>query len=117
MGDKIDFSFDDKICGYLISMPDFVKLSDIESWIINFDLELKTFQSLKPISILLDSNKHKFESIQCLKALRDYLTHIQEHIAKAAFVAPTSFREPEIVSGREAYFDKFEDAYLWLENK
>lgn len=68
-------------------------------------------------SVLFDTNKHNFESIQCLKSLREYLTDntvLKSRFSRAALVAPEKFMVPIIKSEVEAYFDDFEQAYKWL---
>ena len=116
MSDRIIFSFDKMINGYVIAMPDIVTLTVIADWIECFDDDIRS-SGRESYSLLIDSNKHHFESIQCLKSLREYLTQIQGQVSRVAFVAPPNFRESEIVSGREAYFDNLEQAYQWLKKR
>ena len=68
--------------------------------------------------MLIDTNKHEFESIQCLKLLREFFTTnvvIQTNVGKVAFVQPKNYRGPHVVSEIEAYFESTEEAYKWLE--
>ncbi len=119
MSAKIQIKFDKTINGYLIIMPNFVTLKMIEQWKKQFDIELKFTQNNSHYSLLIDANKHKFESIQCLKSLRDYLSYLsdsQNNLVRAAFVSPSNFREPQITSEFEAYFDDYEKAYQWLKS-
>jgi hypothetical protein len=117
MDNKIEFKFDIKINGYVVTMPDFVTLDMIEEWKVRFDRELKTIRSSNKFALIFDTNKHNFESIQCLKILREYLTDnkvLKSSFSRAALVAPAKFMAPNIKSEVEAYFDNFEEAYKWL---
>lgn len=101
----------------MVTMPDFVTLKMIEEWKIRFEQKLKTFPSLNNCALLFDTGKHNFESIQCLKSLREYLTDdalIKSCVTRAALVAPAKFMAPSIKSESEAYFDNIDVAYQWL---
>ncbi len=118
MEDRIKINYDKRINGYVVTMPDFVTLEMIEEWKDRFDQKLKTIRKSDNLSLLFDTNKHNFESIQCLKSLREYLTGntlIRSSISKSAFVAPAKYMTPTIKSKVEAYFDNLEQAYQWLE--
>ena len=118
MSENIRVSFDKKINGYIISMPEFISLNSIEEWKNKIDLELKSLPLNQKVVMLIDTNKHEFESIQCLKSLREFFTSnavIQFNIVKVAFVRPKSYGEPHIKSEFEAYFESVEEAYKWLE--
>ena len=98
-------------------MPDFVTLEMIEEWKARFDNKLKKNRNSGNFALLFDTNMHNFESIQCLKSLREYFTDntvIKSRFSKTALVAPASFMAPKIKSEVEAYFDNFEQAYKWL---
>ena len=98
-------------------MPDFVTLEMIEEWKDRFDNELKTIRNSNNFALLFDTNQHHFESIRCLKCLREYLTDnavLRSRFSRVALVAPSKFISPEITSKGEAYFDNFEQAYNWL---
>ncbi len=70
------------------------------------------------MALLLDTNKHQFESIECLKFLRDLISNEVIHrLSSVAFVQPREYRTPEVPSSTEGYFDNFEDAYTWLQQK
>lgn len=72
------------------------------------------------IVLLIDTNLHQFESVQCLKGLRDFLTMnpvIQSRKVKAAFVKPENVMPSHIKSEFEAYFHSYDEAYKWLERK
>jgi hypothetical protein len=117
MEDRIEFNFDKSINGYVVTMPDFVTLNMIEEWKDKFDQELKTLRNSNNFALLFDTNKHNFESIQCLKSLREYLTDneiLKLRFSKAALIAPARFMAPKIKSEDEAYFDNVEQAYKWL---
>jgi hypothetical protein len=114
----IEFNFDIRINGYVVTMPDFVTLDMIEEWKDRFDRELQSIRSSNKLALLFDTNKHNFESIQCLKILREYLTDnkvLKSSFSRAALVAPAKFMAPNIKSEVEAYFDNTEEAYKWLQ--
>ena len=118
MENKIEFNLDIRINGYVVTMPDFVTLDMIEEWKVRFDRELKTIRRSNKYAFIFDTNKHNFESIQCLKILREYLTDnkvLKSRFSRAALVAPAKFMAPSIKSEVEAYFDNLEQAYKWLE--
>ena len=117
MEDRIEIKFDKRINGYVVTMPDFVTLDIIEEWKDRFDQELKTIRNSNNYALLIDTNKHNFESIQCLKSLREYLTDstiLKSIFSRAALVSPAKFMAPIIKSEVEAYFDNLDDAYKWL---
>ena len=117
MTGRIQVKFDEKLKGYIVSMPDFISLSAIEEWKDRFDIDLISIPSDQQARLLIDTNQHQFESIQCLKSLREFFANnsvIQSNGVKVAFVQPANFVEPQIRSEREAYFESFEEAYKWL---
>jgi len=117
MEDRIEINFDNRINGYVVTMPAFVTLDLIEEWKDRFDQELKTIRNSNDFVLLFDTNRHNFESIQCLKSLREYLTDnkvLKSSFSRMALVAPAKFMAPKIKSEIEAYFDNLEQAYKWL---
>lgn len=117
MEDRIKINFDKRINGYVVTMPDFVTLEMIEEWKDRFERELLSNRTTNSFALLFDTNKHNFESIECLKRLREYLEDnivIKSFISRAALVAPSRFMAPMIKSEAEAYFDNTEKAYQWL---
>lgn len=63
---------------------------------------------------------HQFESIQCLKSLRDFFTQqpvIQSNGIKVAFVQPANIIPPQIKSESEAWFENFDEACNWLKKE
>jgi hypothetical protein len=118
MQNRIEFNFDKRINGYVVTMPDFVTLDMIEEWKDRFDQELKTIRTSIKFALIFNTNKHNFESIQCLKVLREYLTDnkvLKSCFSRTALVAPAKFMAPVIKSEVEAYFDNLEQAFKWLE--
>ncbi len=118
MENRIEINFDKRINGYVVTMPDFVTIGMIEEWKDRFDQELKTIHNSNYFALLVDTNNHNFESIQCLKSLREYFTDnsvLKSSFSRVAFVTPANFMAPTIKSEVEAYFDNFEQAYIWLE--
>ena len=119
MKDRIEINFANNINGYVVTMPDFVTLDMIEEWEYRFDQELKTKRNSNNFALLFDTNKHNFESIQCLKSLREYFTDntvLKSRLSRAALISPSKFMAPKIKSEVEAYFDNFEQAYNWLKD-
>jgi hypothetical protein len=117
MKDSIQVKFDEELKGYGISMPDIVSISAIEEWTDRFGSDLRTTSPGQKTILLIDTNQHQFESIQCLRILRDFFANIsaiKSNGVKVAFVQPANFVEPQIKSDREAYFESFEEAYEWL---
>lgn len=117
MEDRIEINFDNRINGYVVTMPDSVTADMIEEWKDRFDQELKTIRHSNNLVLLFDTNAHNFESIQCLKSLREYFEDnkvLTSSFARVALVAPAKYTAPEIKSEVEAYFDNFEEAYKWL---
>ena len=117
MNHPITMRYDEALRAYLISMPDYVSLADIE------DLQNRLFSSFISLkegqcALLIDTNKHDFESIACLKALRDLLESppVSSNCIRVAFVQPRQYREAQIVSDQEAYFYDKTEAYSWLES-
>ena len=118
MQNRIEFNFDKRINGYVVTMPDYVTSEMIEEWKDRFDQGLETIRSSNKFALIFDTNKHHFESIQCLKILREYLTDnkvLKSSFSRTALVAPAKFMTPHIKSEVEAYFDNLERAYKWLE--
>jgi len=117
MNGNIQVSYDDKISGYVVRMPEFVSLRAIEEWRKNFSFEFKSLPSSQRVIVLIDTNRHEFESIQCLKSLRDFFTtnaEIKSNGVKTAFVQPGNIMDPHIKSDIEGYFENYDEAYKWL---
>lgn len=116
----IEYHFDRNIAGYVISMPEFIDLDTIEQWINSFEQELNTLTANQRLIMLVDTNQHEFESVQCLKRLRDFFTGntvIKANGLRVAFVQPTEYRMPNIKSESEAYFSSRDAVYAWLRAK
>ncbi len=97
-------------------MPEHITLELLKGWRKNFLLTLEKKIIRKNMALLIDTNKHQFESIACLKLLRDLISNEVIHrLSSVAFVQPRKYRIPEIPSSTEGYFDNFEDAYSWLQ--
>ena len=111
MSSGIRFEFDPQLPGYVAVMPPYVTLPMID------DLRRKVtaaFAAPAGHGLLVDTNRHEFESIECLKALRATLGDIADHCRAVAFVQPAAYREPHIASPREGYFASFAEAHAWL---
>ncbi|MDH3975187.1 MAG: hypothetical protein OEV42_12975 [Deltaproteobacteria bacterium] len=117
MASNIHYEYDAEINGYIVRMPAFVRFDSLNEWFEMFNRELSSIPSNQPLVLLIDTNEHKFESIQCLKSLREFFINnkvVKKSGVKAAFVGPGQYMEPHIKSDLEAYFDSFDEAYSWL---
>ena len=109
--------YDEELQAFTVSFPEYICHESLNAWKNVFLEVLKTRMTVKPERLLLNLNKHEFESIECLKFLREILTQItsiENGIYKIAFVQPSHHRKPGIVSENEAYFVNIEDAKSWL---
>lgn len=117
MKEKIQFKYEAEIQGYIIAMPEIIHMSSIDEWIAGFSLELASFPPEKRVVMLVNTNQHNFESIQCLKTLRMFFYDNPIFLSNGvtvAFVAPEKYVKPHIESEVEAYFDCCEQAFMWL---
>ena len=87
MGTGIEFNFYKRINGYAVAMQDFVMLDMIEEWKSRFDQNVIAIQSSIRSALILDTNMRNFESIQCLKILREYLIDIKALKSKFSMTA------------------------------
>jgi hypothetical protein len=116
MQEQISTNYDRHLDCVIVRFPDYVTERQIRSWIPDF-LNILEVNELKESDLLLDTNRHNFENIQCLMLLRETLTTepaVQHAIRRAAFVQPPSVREPIVVSDAEAYFCEVKDAQAAL---
>ncbi len=107
--------FDTNINAYVVSLPDYVYLKELKEWGLQFLMQLEDRGEIA--SLLFDTNQHIFESVECLKYLRDLLSKnliTKEYISRTAFVQPLETVQAHIVSDREAYFSNIEEALAWL---
>lgn len=115
--EPIKIQFDNDIQAYIVLMPEYTSFDSLHSWAEEFVGLLRERKPQEQVALLLDTNTHNFESIECLKFMREFLSNKSEiirHISRAAFVAPKGFREEGVVSTKEAYFSNYEDAWQWL---
>ena len=101
---------------YIVRFPDHIKLETMTKWGHEFKSKLVDETGLV---LLLDTNTHNFESVECLKWLREFLTKedlVIKAIERVAFVQPEAHRAPGIVSDREGYFSNPESAREWLDS-
>lgn len=111
----IQTKFNDSIHAFIVRMPNYVTLKTLNIWSQYFLQVLE--ERTEKVGLLLDTNLHEFESIECLKFLRELLSNenlVKCRISRSAFVQPLRYRQPEIVSYIEAYFSNIEDAHKWL---
>lgn len=107
--------FDAYINSYIVTFPGFVTLKALQTWGSEFLAELG--RRPDPSGLLLDSNAHAFESIECLKWLNVFFNEelkIAAAIRRVAFVQPITYRSPEVISESVAFFEKVQDAREWL---
>jgi len=117
MPDPIHTSFDSEANAFIVRFPEHTTLADLMAWGDSFRTILKKRAHHNSSGLLLDTNRHDFESIECLKYIRDLIlefTRMDHGIHKVAFVQPVSYRQPEIVSSKEGYFLTVEAAWKWL---
>ncbi len=112
---KINTTFKHNINTYIVHMPENITFEELSFWGKEF---LQSLVKSEKCSLLLDTNRHQFESIASLKLLRDILSDekVKCCISKFAFVQPKQYRSPTIVSSKEGYFTNSEDAYRWIED-
>lgn len=113
----IQTRFDSGLDAYVVNFPEFVTLNCLRRWGEAFLLELEAHAD--NVALLLDTNQHDFESVECLKWLRTFLKYepiIEAMIYRVAFISPPEYRHPEVVSKREAYFTNTKGAQQWLQS-
>lgn len=113
----IEMAYDARIRGFIVSMPAIIRLAAIQAWRKLLWQRVTDSPADRNCRLLIDTNQHQFESIACMKALRDALEdpRVADRCERAAFVAPARYRQPQLVSEREGYFDSVGAAYAWLE--
>ena len=117
MKDEIELKYDKEIKVYTVSFPEHITYESLSKWRIKFHEILDARPHPNSELLLLDSNKHDFESLECLKFLREILNqlaNLENGIHKIAFIQPAHYRKPEIISNNEAYFANTDDAKVWL---
>ncbi len=113
--DEIVIQFDENAQSFIVSLPEFVTLNALKIWGKNFLERLKTQPD--SVGLLFDSNRHNFESIECLKWLKVFFMEelsVNAKVNRVAFVQPEKYKPASIVSNVEAYFINVQDAYNWL---
>lgn len=112
----MEIFFKKEIDFYLVTFPDYITLKCLKKWGGEIKAELETSGSF---GMLIDTNMHNFESIECLKWLRQFLSDLVsiKCITIIAFIQPDTYRAPEVVSDKEAYFSDTDSAKKWLELK
>ena len=99
---------------YVSRFPDYVTLEQLRNWGVKIKKELEKGGRY---NLLIDTNAHNFESVECLKWLGEFLmldSIVSQNIDSVAFVQPEVYRSPEVVSDREAYFTDNISAKKWL---
>lgn len=112
----IQTRFDADLNAYLVKFPVFITLGCLHDWGKMFVTELQSRDS--GTALVIDTNQHDFESVECLRWLRMFLVGepiIRSSVYRVAFVQPSEHRRPEVVSDVEAYFSSVEEACRWLQ--
>lgn len=122
MSDDTDIQFwlDADIPAYIVAMPDKISHKYLCIWIEHFNYHLNQTHNPKPLGLLIDTKRHDFESIECLRILGEYLRKDELIImtfSNMAFVQPANHMPPHVHSAQEAYFDSCEKALHWLNQK
>lgn len=117
MGKHINTEFDNKLNAFIVLMPEYITFNELCRWEKEFLKSLRARAGNEKVALLMDTNKHQFESIECLKLLWNLFSEelkAKDYISKVAFVGPVQYREPEIINPTEAYFSHYEEAHNWL---
>ncbi len=119
MNMQINTTFDNNINSIIVRMPEEITFEILKLWEEELLELISKIEENEDISLLIDTNKHNFKSIECLKLLREILSnaHTKYSFSKFAFIQPRQHREPNIINSKEGYFINFEDAYCWLQDK
>ncbi len=82
---KINTTFEHNINTYIVHMPENITFEELSFWGKEF---LQSLSKNKKCSLILDTNRHQFESIASLRLLRDILSDekVKHCISKFAFV-------------------------------
>ncbi len=115
--DHIHTSYRRDIKSHVVSLPSGVSHNALKKWSREFIRELQ----LRPgkAGLLFNAGDHDFESIDCLKLLKDLFTKnraIKKSINRVAFVQPIQYRNPEVVSDLVAYISAEQKAIGWLKS-
>lgn len=114
--ESIHTVYDPIIEAYVVSFPSEVSLHSLSAWGCEF-IRVLDARADRTAGLLVNTNTHGFESVDCLRWLRDFFAKeysVKRGIDRVAFVQPIQYRVPEIVSDYEAYFSTVEDARKWL---
>lgn len=112
----IQTRFDAGLDAFVVEFPEFVTLNYLRQWGESFLLELEGHSN--DVALLIDTNQHNFESVDCLKWLRTFLMGeptAKSNICRVAFIQPPEYRRPEVVNDEEAYFTSTKEARRWLQ--
>lgn len=112
----IQTRFDVELNAFIVEFPAFVTLESLHDWGKVFISELQNHGY--GAALVIDTNQHNFESVECLMWLRMFLVGeplVRSNVTRAAFVQPSEYRRPEVVSGVEGYFSSMDEACRWLQ--
>jgi len=95
-----------------------VELEALKKAKAKFENLLAKNAQIEEFSLLFDTGAHEFESVECLKYVRTFLSiqSLLEKCQKFASVAPANYVKAEIKSDTEATFNEYFEAYDWLRN-
>jgi hypothetical protein len=116
MRNTIETEYDRELDAITVRMPESIMCNALTTWQSHFLALLGERERDHGHALLFDSHTHNFESFECLRLLRELFDElVATHcLSRIAFVAPRQFREPEIRSPQEAYFETFDEASKWL---
>lgn len=99
---------DAELDGIEVAMPEVISAESVDA--------VRTHLAQPMTRLLIDTNRHAFESLACIRAFREVLegARLAERGVKVAFVVPREHRAPEVVSAQEGYFDDVTTARTWL---
>lgn len=81
-----------------------------------FECLIKQTSGTECFSVLWDTGAHEFDSIECLKYCRSFLSFpaLVSQCVRLVTVAPSQYMKSEIKSNKEASFNCYDEAYAWL---
>lgn len=116
MNKEIHISFDSRANTYIVKFHDLVELDSLKEARLRFEQLIIHTSGEYSFSVLLDTGAHEFESLECLKYCRSFLSIpvLLNQCVRFAVVAPAQYMTREIKSNKEAAFNCYDDAYEWL---
>jgi len=112
----VEVTYDTAMGGVVVSLPQFITMAALEGLQERLASRVAAGVLDGARRLLVDTNQHDFESVACIRALRDALegAGIGNGCWRVGFVAPAEHRASTVVSDREAYFNDVAAARAWL---